>query len=94
MDDRRPLPFSYIRLENRSPNAFEAVRQYGPHQVIDALAAILNQITGVGFEFIYSGRTATDAARDREVVAWKKFIEANASFKCQNTDDVPNTKTL
>ena len=45
MDDRRVLPDPRISLRNKSPQAFEAVRHYGPVQVVDALAAILNQLT-------------------------------------------------
>lgn len=42
MDDRRRLPDPRIALINKSPDAFEGRRFYGPQQVVDALAAILN----------------------------------------------------
>jgi hypothetical protein len=72
MDDRRKLPIAYIRLDNKSPAAFEAFRQYGPEEVVDALAAVLNQLTGMHFEFIYNG--ATDDLRARSVVQWREFL--------------------
>jgi hypothetical protein len=49
MDDRRNLPDPTISLENKSPDAFEGLRHYGPKKVVDALAAILNQLTGEDF---------------------------------------------
>ncbi|MCL2521088.1 MAG: hypothetical protein FWE37_08850 [Spirochaetaceae bacterium] len=44
-----------ISLRNNWPGAFEGIRHYGPHLVIDALTAILNQITGESFGSIYNG---------------------------------------
>jgi len=70
MDDRRPLAWSGISLENRAPDAFEAVRHYGPVLMVDALAAVLNQITGEQFGFIYNG--ATEAQRAATVAGWKE----------------------
>jgi hypothetical protein len=72
MDDRRNLPDPRISLRNKSPQAFEGMRHYGPQKVVDALAAILNQITGQNFGFIYDG--ATDAARTKTVRAWRNFL--------------------
>jgi hypothetical protein len=72
MDDRRPLPFQYIALSNeRVVNAFEGMRQYSPKLVVDALAGVLNQVTGESFGYIYSG--GTDRARDEEVAGWRKW---------------------
>jgi hypothetical protein len=73
MDDRRKLPIAYIALKNTSPNAFEAFRQYGPEEMVDALAAILNQLTGEHFEFIYNG--ATSDARTQSVAQWRSFLD-------------------
>jgi hypothetical protein len=56
MDDRRRLPNPRVSLRNKSPQAFEGLRHYGPQEVVDALAAILNQITGQDFGFIYKRR--------------------------------------
>src|SRR5436190_16352537 len=44
MNDGRELPDHHISLRNKSPQAFESMRHYGPEKVVDALAAILNQI--------------------------------------------------
>lgn len=70
MDDRRPLAWSGISLENRAPDAFEAVRHYGPVLMMDALAAVLSQITGEHFGFIYNG--ATEAERAATVAGWRE----------------------
>lgn len=74
MDDRRILPNPWISLRNKAPNAFEETRIYGPRQVVDALAAILNQLTGQDFGFIYNG--ATDEQRTQTIQGWRKFLEA------------------
>jgi len=55
MNDRRELPIKHIQLPNKSKNAFEAYRHYSPQQVIDLIAAILNQMTGMSFGSIYNG---------------------------------------
>ena len=60
-------------LKNKSPEAFEGLRHYGPQKVVDALAAILNQITGQNFGFIYNG--ATDAERTKTVRGWRDFLQ-------------------
>jgi len=72
MDDRRRLPDPNIALKNKSRDAFEARRFYGPQQVVDALAAILNQMTGRDFGFIYNG--ATEAERARTVQGWRDYL--------------------
>lgn len=73
MDDRRRLPFpGGIMLRNKSLNAFEGARQYRPDVVVDALAAILNQVTGESFGFIYNG--ASQRERQREVNGWRVFL--------------------
>jgi hypothetical protein len=72
MDDSRPLPIAYIRLKNDNPDAFEAFRQYGPQTVTDAMAAILNHLTGRSFGFIYNG--ATPDERRKAVDGWREYI--------------------
>ena len=72
MNNRRPLAVPYISLRNDSPQAFEAVRQYGPKLTVDALAAILNQVTGESFGFIYNGASETE--RQREVNGWRTYL--------------------
>jgi hypothetical protein len=74
MDDRRRLPDQSISLRNKSPDAFEGIRHYGPAQVVDALAAILNQVTGRDFGFIFNG--ATDEEREKTVQGWRKFLQS------------------
>ncbi len=75
MDDRRSLPYRYIALSNAgAKNSFEAIRQYTPEKVVDALAAILNQITGERFGTIYNG--ATENERDRSVAGWRAWCAA------------------
>lgn len=50
----------------------EPIRFYGPAKVVDALAAILNQITGKSFGFIYNG--GTEAERTSSVRGWHDFL--------------------
>ncbi|WP_303830043.1 hypothetical protein [Asticcacaulis taihuensis] len=71
MDDRRELADHYMRLMNNFPGAFEAYRWYGPEKIVDALSAILNQITGTGFTSIYNG--GTEAERDTDVAGWRIY---------------------
>jgi len=77
MDDRRKLPDPRISLRNKSPDAFEGIRHYGPLEVVDALAAILNQLTGQNFGFIYNG--ATDDERNKSVQGWRQFLQSTPS---------------
>lgn len=73
MDDRRELPDPNISLRNKSRQAFEGLRHYGPKKVVDALAAILNQITGQDFGFIYNG--GTEAERAETVRGWHDYLK-------------------
>jgi len=79
MDDRRELPDKRISLRNYSPHAFEGLRHYGPDKITDAVAAILNQITGEDFGFIYNG--ATDAERARTVAGWRIYQDVLLNHK-------------
>jgi TonB family protein len=79
MDDRRNLPEPRISLVNKAPDAFEARRFYGPEKVVDALAAILNQITGHDFGFIYNG--GTESERRSTVNRWRAFLATTPSSK-------------
>lgn len=82
MDDRRKLLDPRISLQNKSPDAFEGLRYYAPEKIVDALAAILNQITGKDFGFIYNG--ATDSERDKTVGGWRDFLYKTDTAKlCQ-----------
>jgi hypothetical protein len=71
MDDRRPLLDEAMTLKNESPDAFEAIRQYGPERVVDALSAILNQITGEDFGSIENG--GSDSDRATVVAGWRAY---------------------
>jgi hypothetical protein len=79
MDDRRKLPVPRISLRNKSPDAFEGMRHYSPQVVVDALAAILSQITGQGFGFISNG--ATEAERTKTIQGWRDFLKKTAPSK-------------
>jgi hypothetical protein len=79
MDDRRRFPDPRISLKNKSPQAFEGLRHYGPQAIVDALAAILNQMTGRDFGFIYNG--ATDAERTKTVRGWRDFLHKTPATK-------------
>lgn len=65
LGDERTLPIKQISLVNKAPDAFEGIRHYGPKVVHDALSAILNQITGKSFEFVYNGSTSTERKADQ-----------------------------
>lgn len=77
MDVRQTLAVQKMRLVNKFPGAFEGYRIYSPRQVVDALAAVLEQITGkelpIGAD-IYNGE-GTDADRDAVVAAWKQYLQ-------------------
>lgn len=73
MDDDRPLPDRAISLRNLSPDAFEGIRHYGPDVMVEALAAVLNQITGENFGFIYNG--ATPGERRASINGWRIYLD-------------------
>ncbi len=72
MDDRRELPDHHISLRNKSPQAFESMRHYGPEKVVDAVAAILDQITGQDFGSTYNG--GSEPQRSAAVQGWHDFL--------------------
>ena len=71
MDDRRNLPAHRITLKIYSEH-WEANREYGPEQVVDALSAILNQITGHSYYSISNGGTVED--RKKDIDAWRIYL--------------------
>lgn len=73
LDDRRPLAVEQLSLVNRPPNPVEAIRSYGPEQIVDALAATLNQVTGQSFDAIYSG--GSEAQRRSAIAAWRIYAD-------------------
>jgi hypothetical protein len=83
MDDRRPLPDPHISLRNNYPEAFEERRSYEPKVVVDALAAILAQITGQDLGLIYNG--GTEAERKKTIQEWRGFLRNRPGSKsCGN----------
>jgi hypothetical protein len=82
MDDRRSLPNPHIALRNKSPRAFEEIRHYHPQTVVDALAAILSQLTGRGFGFISNG--ATEQERAKTIQGWSDFLRKTPAAKLCN----------
>lgn len=70
VDDRRPLATPAIALTN-GLGAFEGVRHYGPKLVVDALVAILGQITGKNFGDIVNG--GSDRQRNNAIAAWRIY---------------------
>ena len=79
MDDRRPLAEPQISLQN-SPTAFEAVRHYGPEQIVDALDTILGQITGASNGLIVNGGNAVE--RSVVVAGWQSYA---ATLECDGS---------
>lgn len=76
MDDRGLLAVRQITLAN-PPGHFEGLRHYGPELVVDALDAILNQITGFG-GFVPNG--GSERERQAAVAAWRAYA---ADLGCQ-----------
>lgn len=76
MDDRRPLGNPLITLDN-PPGAFETHRIYGPKLVVDALAAILNQMTGTAFGPSISNG-GSEVQRQRVVDGWRIYADVHA----------------
>jgi|ERR1051325_8155664 hypothetical protein len=88
MDDRRLLPHRYLKLDNKGAHPFEPFRQYGPVKVVDALAAILNQLTGRRFGDLDDGRRTTDEQRDQVVAAWRQYLKDYGSqFRCPSKEE-------
>lgn len=73
LDNRRPLAVEQLALVNRPPNPIEAIRTYEPEQIVDALAATLNQVADQTFDAIYSG--GSDAQRRSAIAAWRIYAD-------------------
>ncbi|MCB9765416.1 MAG: hypothetical protein H6739_36920 [Alphaproteobacteria bacterium] len=76
MDDRRP--YGEPQLTLKGPGGQPLV--YQPDHVLDALAAVLNLLTGVAFNVIYSG--GNEAQRAHELRCWR-------TWRALETMDVP-----
>lgn len=70
LGDSRMLAERSISFTNRESHTFEERRQYVPVTVHDALSAILNQVTGESFIFVYNGATPQERNENRN-----KWIE-------------------
>ena len=68
LGDEREVATSEIALVNHSPDAFEGIRHYRPKTVHEALSAVLNQVTGQSFVFVYNGAPQPEHERNRR--AW------------------------
>jgi len=77
MDDRRKLPIRWITL--KGPGFGQTNPQYGPEEVVDALAAILSQATRRHFGFISNG--ATEAERTKTIRQWQKLLRTTPARK-------------
>jgi hypothetical protein len=69
MDDRRQFN-SGISLVNKSPGAFEGMRHYQVSNVLQALDAILEQVTGTTFASSY-GSPSGNASEDLSLNGWR-----------------------
>ena len=76
MDDRRKLPNQDVSLPNKSLYAFRDRRHFGVVQVVDALAIILNQLTGHDF---WPHNGATDEERTRMIQGWRMYLQSTPS---------------
>jgi hypothetical protein len=80
MDDRRLLPDKYISLRNKSPQAWESMRHYSVKRVVDALDAILNQLTGQSFGYIDTDKdeASQNTERAKVVLGWREWLQKTA----------------
>jgi len=85
IDDRRDIKAQSVAFENRFPDAFEAVAQYGVAKVVDCLDHVLSYVTGVSFGFIddksmdfdlkdAEAQRRANATRDAMVAGWRGYV--------------------
>jgi hypothetical protein len=72
MDDRRDLAIPSISLRNKSSDAFERIRHHKPKKIVDAMAAILNQITGHSFGTI--DNSGSERERQATIDGWRVYL--------------------
>lgn len=83
LGDTRPLARHEIILTNSASSSFEGLRHYSPDTVHDAVAAILNQITGKSFEFVYNGATSVEREKNRhDWIDWCKSAYPSEAEEC------------
>jgi hypothetical protein len=70
LGDMRPLGDKTMTLKNivivDSKKTEQGMRTYSPEVVHDAMAALLSQITGKNFEFVYNGADAPTRTANRK----------------------------
>ena len=94
MDVRKPLAVTHMRLANKFPNAWEGYRTYRPRQVVDALAAILDLLTGktmLAETDIFNGE-GSSADRDALIAAWKKFVQSAKDRSSHGRNEFSNER--
>jgi hypothetical protein len=79
MNDYRKIKVNYIILKN-DPGFCESFRRYGPDEVIDYLAAILNDITNFEFGSIYNG-DYNDMVRQDSYHGWVIWLYNKYNLK-------------
>lgn len=87
MDDRRKLAEPLVTLPNRSRYAFRETQHYGAIEVVDALAIILNQLTGQNF---WSQKGTTDEERTRMIQGWRKYLQSTPSPHLCDSPKLPD----
>lgn len=84
LGDVQGVPEGGFLIRNRSAGAFEQVRHFSPETVHDGLAAILSQMTGQSFIFVYNGSTPADRHQNRLMwVDWCQVEYPNQVAACQ-----------
>lgn len=84
MDSRAALAEPKMVLVNHASDAFEPYRQYAPELVIDALAALLNQLSGESFGLDWNRGNEHD--RQKSVHAWRvyaSYVARGKATPCQ-----------
>jgi hypothetical protein len=85
LGDLRPLADPEIVLSNKGADTFESARHYTPDNVHDALSAILNQITGQNFVFVYNGATPAERVENRQKwVDWCRSVYSSQAAVCND----------
>jgi hypothetical protein len=74
MEDYRELPIKYACINDDSPDAWEAIKQYGPSLVIDMLSIALYSITKVDFKNIFNGYSVRNEDRQRALDGWRIYL--------------------
>lgn len=72
MDDRRPLGVPWISLPQDDPNFWEGRYVEKPELVVDAIAAILSNMTDEGFGYIDNG--GSEEQRAMAVSGWRVYV--------------------